>query len=51
MAEQHLDDADVDTVLEQVRGKAVAQGVRPDPLGDIRGRGGLDDDAIAAVGC
>ena len=50
VAEQRLDDADVDTVLEQVRGKAVAQGVWPDPLGDIRGRGGLDDDAIQLSG-
>src|SRR3546814_20933310 len=46
MTEQHLDDADIDAILEQVRGEAVAQGVRSDTLVDIRGLGCLDDDPI-----
>ena len=36
VAEQRLDDADIDAILEQVRGEAVPQGVRANPLGDIR---------------
>src|SRR3546814_3479473 len=35
MTEQHLDDADIDAIIEQVRGEAVAQGVRSDTLVDI----------------
>ena len=46
MAEQRLDDADVDAVLEQVRGEAVPQRVRPDPLADARGVSRLDDDTV-----
>src|SRR3546814_13548872 len=46
MTEQHLDDADIDAILEQVRGEAVAQGVRSDTLVDIRGLGCLDDDPL-----
>ena len=46
MTEQHLDDADIDAIFEQVRGEAVAQGVRSDTLVDIRGLGCLDDDPI-----
>jgi hypothetical protein len=36
VTQQHLDDADIDTVLQQVGRKAVPQRVRPDPLGDAR---------------
>lgn len=35
MSEQDLDDADVGAVPQQVGGEAVAQGVRPDPFGDV----------------
>ena len=35
--EQDLDDPDVGAVLQQVGGEAVAQRVRPDPLGDVGG--------------
>jgi hypothetical protein len=35
--EQDLDDADVDILLQQVRGEAVAQRVRGDPLADAGG--------------
>src|SRR5215217_4399072 len=40
-SEQHLDDADVDVLLEQVSGEAVPQGVQRDALVDLRhfGRG------------
>jgi hypothetical protein len=44
--EQHLDDPDVDAVLQQVGGEAVAQRVRPDPLGNVGGLRRLDDDAV-----
>ena len=46
MAEQRLDDADIDAVLEQVGGEAVAQRVRSDALVDIRGLRSFDDDAV-----
>src|SRR6201995_3681337 len=36
VAEQDLDDTDVDVLFEQVSGKAVPQGVRRDSLGDAR---------------
>ena len=36
MAEQHLDDADIDILLEQVRGKTVSQCMRRHPLVDTR---------------
>src|SRR5215216_7229474 len=41
VTEQHLDDADVDVLLEQVSGEAVPQGVQRDALVDLRhlGRG------------
>ena len=43
VAEQHLDHADVDVLLEQMGGEAVAQRVRRDPLGDPgRLRRGVD---------
>ncbi|NIJ35293.1 hypothetical protein FHS98_003697 [Sphingomonas oligoaromativorans] len=35
MPEQDLDDADVDAVFQQMRGKAVAQRMRADPFGDV----------------
>ena len=50
MPEQDLDDADVDAVLQQVGREAVAQRVRPDPLGDVRGLRRLDDDAMELPG-
>src|SRR3546814_8033883 len=50
VSEQSLDDADVDAVLEQVGGKAVAQGVRPDALVDIGRLSRLDDDAVELAG-
>jgi hypothetical protein len=40
MAEQHLDDADVNVLLEQVGGKAVAQGVQRHGLIDLGQTGG-----------
>jgi len=39
MSEQNLDDADIDLLLEQVRGKGVAQRVHRDPLVDARVQG------------
>ena len=57
MSEQHLDDADVHALLEHVRGKAVAQRVRPELVveaalasrllesGPCRGVGQVRDDA------
>src|SRR3546814_15605795 len=50
VSEQSLYDADVDAVLEQVGGKAVAQGVRPDALVDIGRLSRLDDDAVELAG-
>ena len=44
--QQDLDDADIDAVLQQVGGEAVAQRVRPDPLGDARRMGRLGGDAV-----
>jgi hypothetical protein len=42
--EQHLNDADIDVLLEQMGREAVAQRVRRDPLGDVgRAGGGMDD--------
>ena len=46
MPEQDLDDADVDAVLQETGGEAVAQGVRSDPLGDLGSLCRLDDDAV-----
>src|SRR6476620_3982879 len=43
MPEQLLDDAQVGSALEQVRGERVSQGMRTDPLGDAGTvRGALD---------
>ena len=50
VAEQRLDDADIDAVLEQVRGEAVPQRVRPDPLGDLGRLRGFDDDPVELAG-
>ena len=36
MAEQHLDDADVDAAFQKMRGEAVAQRVHAHPLGQPR---------------
>src|SRR3546814_6874402 len=46
VAEQDLDDADVDAIFEKMGGETVPQRVRCDPLVDVRGLGGLDDDAV-----
>ena len=40
MPEQHLDDAYVDVLLEQVSGEAVPQGIQRDALVDLRHLGG-----------
>jgi hypothetical protein len=48
--EQDLDDADIDAVFQQMGGKAVAQRVRSDPFGDLRGLCRLDDDAMQLPG-
>ena len=43
MAQQHLDDADVDLLLQQMGGEAVAQDVRRDSLVEPgRGHGQVD---------
>ena len=46
VAEQHLDHADVDLLLQQVGGKAVAQRVHRHALVDLRGLGGGMDGAV-----
>src|SRR5580698_8524503 len=48
--EQHLDDADIDAVLEEMGGETVPQRVRSDPFGDLRGLRRLDDDAMELPG-
>ena len=50
MAEQHLDDPDIDAVFQQMRGKAVPQCVWTDAPGNLGGVGRLDDDAIELPG-
>ena len=50
MAEQRLDHADIDALLEQVRGEAVPQRVRRHALGDPRGLGGGADNAAELAG-
>src|SRR6202021_1202002 len=42
--EQDLDDADINTVLEEMGRETVPQCVRSNPLGDLRGGCGLDDE-------
>jgi hypothetical protein len=39
--EQHLDDPDIDILLQEVRGKAVPKGVGTDPLADACNLGRL----------
>ena len=51
MAEQCLDDADIDAVFEQVGSKAVAQRVRADALGDPCSLCRLDDNAVQFALC
>ena len=46
VSEQDLDHADVDVLLQQMRGEAVAQRVRRDPLPDPGGLGGGMDGAV-----
>ena len=50
MAEQRLDEADIDPVLKQVGGKAVPQRVRADMLVEARGVARLDNDAVQLAG-
>jgi hypothetical protein len=50
VAEQRLNDANVDAVLQQVRGEAVPQRMRPNPLGDVRCARRLDDDPVQLPG-
>ena len=44
--QQHLDHADIDLALKQMRGKAVAQGVGSDPLVDTSGLGRCMNGAV-----
>ena len=46
MTKQRLDHPNVDFALEQMGGKGVSQAVRRHALGDARGSGGLDADAV-----
>ena len=46
MSEQHLDDADIDFLLQQMGSEAVPQGMRRDPLIDPRHLGGSMTGAI-----
>ena len=51
MAEQHLDDADIRTILQQMGGEAVAQCVNGDALaetrrGTRRAAGGMQHDRV-----
>ena len=46
MAEQDLDDANVDAVLQEVRGEGMAQRMRPDALGDPSRPSSLHHDAM-----
>src|SRR5215207_3943583 len=48
--EQHLDDANVDVLLQQMRGEAVAQGVRRYPLADPGRLGRGVDGAVHLTG-
>lgn len=50
MPQQHLDDANINAVFEQVSGEAVTQGMRPDPLGDPCGMGGLGSNTMHLPG-
>jgi hypothetical protein len=46
VAEQDLDDADIDAVFEQMGREAMAQRVRSDPLGDTRRMGRFGSDPM-----
>ena len=50
VAQPVLDEAQIGAGVEQVGGKAVAQRVRSDPLGDLRGLCRIDDDAMELPG-
>ena len=50
MAQKCLDHANIDILLEEVRGKAVPQRVRRDALGDPGGLGGGADNAAQLPG-
>src|ERR1700738_385620 len=50
VSEQNLDHADVDAILEQMRGEAVAQRMRANPLGNTGGLCSLFDDAPELAG-
>ena len=50
VAEQGLDHPDIDAVFQQMGGKAVAQRVRANPLGNLRRPCCLDDDAMQLAG-
>ena len=50
MTEQHLDDADVGVLFEQMRGETVPQRVRRDALLDPGGLGGGTDGAAKLTG-
>src|SRR5215211_8639329 len=50
VAEQRLDHANIDAVLEQMRGEAVPQRMRADALGDTGRVRRLDDDAMKLAG-
>jgi hypothetical protein len=50
VAEQDLDDADIDAVFQKMCREAVAQRMRADPLGDLRCLRCLDDDAMQLPG-
>ena len=46
MTQQDLDHADIDTILKQVRGKAMPQGMRPHTSGDRSSPRGIDNHAM-----
>lgn len=46
VSEKDLDDPDVCAVLQQVGGEAMAQRMRPDPLGNVGGPGRFHDNPI-----
>src|SRR5258705_10635266 len=50
VSKQNLDHADVDAILEQMRGEAMAQRVRAHPLGNTGGLCSLFDDAPELAG-
>jgi hypothetical protein len=50
VAEQHLDNADIDAIFQKMGGEAVPQGVGADAPGNLGCVGRLDHDAIALSG-